>query len=132
MNGDSNKRTCKWCNEPIKGRIDKSFCDDSCRNAFNNQRNIGEYNIVRNINHALIRNRRILVDLLSDAHPFVKVSREQLLLLGFQFKYCTHYFSTPNGSICYFCYDYGYQPIEHDWFLLIRKKNSFLPDTDNP
>ena len=30
------KRNCLECKDPVKGRIDKKFCSDYCRNAYNN------------------------------------------------------------------------------------------------
>ncbi|RYF12576.1 MAG: DUF2116 family Zn-ribbon domain-containing protein, partial [Flavobacteriales bacterium] len=31
-------RFCLDCNTEIKGRADKKFCDDQCRNNYNNRR----------------------------------------------------------------------------------------------
>ena len=33
------KRECLECREPVKGRVDKKFCSDYCRNAYNNNVN---------------------------------------------------------------------------------------------
>lgn len=116
-------RNCHWCEKPIRGRSDKKFCDDTCRNSFNNHRTIGEYNLVRNINHALIRNRRILSRLVPQSEQVFRTSREMLLQQGFQFKYCTHMVSDQKGAPYYFCYDFGYHPLPNDWFLVIRQIN---------
>ncbi|MBZ5857432.1 hypothetical protein [Flavihumibacter profundi] len=118
-------RYCQWCEKQIRGRSDKKFCDDTCRNAFNNQRNIGEYNLVRNINHALVRNRRILADHLNGNTLMARTNREKLLQNGFQFKYCTHFQLNESGELFYFCYDYGYQPLPQDGYLVIRQQNKF-------
>ncbi|KIC90934.1 hypothetical protein [Flavihumibacter sp. ZG627] len=119
---ETDKRYCLWCNALLKGRIDKKFCDDSCRNAFNNRRTGDEYNQVRNINHALVRNRRILATTLASGEDSKKVSREILLEQGFQFKYFTQYLSNdPLGPLC-FCYDYGYIPLPDEYYLVVRKK----------
>jgi len=29
-------RHCRHCSKPVKGRTDKKFCSDGCRNAYNN------------------------------------------------------------------------------------------------
>jgi hypothetical protein len=125
MNNTLINRYCHWCEKPLRGRSDKKFCDDTCRNGFNNHRNIGEYNLVRNINHALIRNRRILSRLITAQEKVNRISRENLLAQGFQFKYCTHVLSNKNGEPYYFCYDYGYHPMPNDWFLVIRQSKNF-------
>jgi hypothetical protein len=50
------------------------------------------------------------------------VNKEKLLSLGFQFKYLTHVYTTKNGKKYFFCYDYGYLPLDNDWFLIVKKK----------
>ena len=32
-------RECLECGEPLKGRVDKKFCSDYCRNSHNNKVN---------------------------------------------------------------------------------------------
>src|SRR6188474_3356658 len=123
MNTRTIDRQCHWCDKPIRGRSDKKFCDDTCRNAFNNHRTVGEYNLVRNINHALVRNRRILSRFLPEQEQVSRISREKLLEQGFQFKYCTHMQSGINGESYFFCYDYGYHPLPQDWYIIFRKRN---------
>jgi len=46
-------RLCLACNEPLMGRSDKKFCDDQCRNDYNNKLNSDENNFMR-------KNRKIL------------------------------------------------------------------------
>jgi predicted nucleic acid-binding Zn ribbon protein len=47
------ERLCLTCNKPLKGRTDKKFCDDYCRNNYNNQLKSNTINLVRNINNAV-------------------------------------------------------------------------------
>ena len=42
------------------GRIDKKFCSDACRNAYNNKQNKDQTNLMRNINNKLRKNFKIL------------------------------------------------------------------------
>ncbi len=51
---------CLECSEPLRGRFDKKFCGDSCRNVYNNRVNGNVNNYVRNVNNVLRKNRRIL------------------------------------------------------------------------
>ena len=53
-------KTCLQCGKTLRGRADKKFCDDYCRNNYNNQLKANTNNYVRNINNALGKNRRIL------------------------------------------------------------------------
>lgn len=115
-------KTCLACDKPIKGRSDKKFCDDSCRNNYNNELKSISNNQIRNVNNALGKNRRILEELLPEGKDMVKTTQEKLLQKGFLFKYVTHLYTTKEGKVYYYCYDYGYLPLDNDWFLIVRRK----------
>ena len=115
-------KACLACDKPIKGRSDKKFCDDYCRNNYNNQLKALTSSQVRLINNTLAKNYRILQGLLTEDKEMVKTSREQLLLKGFSFKYLTHIYTTKAGKTYYYCYDYGYLSLDNDWFLIVKKK----------
>ncbi len=115
-------KICLACGKPVKGRSDKKFCDDYCRNNYNNQIKGVEGPIIRNVNNALKRNRNILATLLQQDQDTVKVNREKLVELGFRFKYMTHQYITKKGTIYLFCYDYGYLPMDNDWFLIVKER----------
>jgi hypothetical protein len=110
------------CGKAIKGRSDKKFCDDYCRNNYNNQLKLADSAIVRNINNTLAKNRRVLQSILTADKETAKSSRDQLLLKGFSFNYFTHIYTTKAGKQYFYCYDYGYLPLESDWFLIVKKK----------
>jgi predicted nucleic acid-binding Zn ribbon protein len=113
---------CAACGKPLKGRADKRFCDDYCRNSYNNQLKAASNNLVRNINNALGKNRRILESLLPEGEETAKAHKEKLQRLGFQFKYITHTYVTKTGKTYFYCYEYGYLPLENDWYLIVKKK----------
>lgn len=115
-------KTCLACDKPLKGRSDKKFCDDYCRNNYNNQLKSITNNQVRNINNALGKNRRILEELLPAGEELAKTTKEKLLQKGFLFKYVTHLYTTKTGKTYHYCYDYGYLPLENDWYLIVRRK----------
>jgi predicted nucleic acid-binding Zn ribbon protein len=117
-------KNCLACNKPVKGRADKKFCDDYCRNAYNNQLKTSSDKLVININNALKKNRRILESALPANEEMVKSTKEKLLSRGFQFKYITHTYTNKKGNTYFFCYDYGYLPLENDWYLLVRRKET--------
>jgi len=50
---NTENKNCPECDDKIKGRADKKFCSDACRNAFNNKLNSDANSTVRNINNAL-------------------------------------------------------------------------------
>ncbi len=117
-------RTCQSCGNPIRGRIDKKYCNDYCRNNYNNElksRN-GYSPVIRNINNTLLKNRRILASMLSERVETAKANRDKLLQMGFHFGYQTHMYITRTGRQYHYCYDYGYLALENDWFLIVKKK----------
>jgi predicted nucleic acid-binding Zn ribbon protein len=121
---DSASRACLACGKPVKGRADKKFCDDYCRNNFNNQQKAksNHSTYVRNINNTLLKNRKILENILPLTEENAKANKDKLQRLGFHFKYFTHLYTTRTGKTYFFCYDYGYLPLDHDWYLIVKRK----------
>jgi hypothetical protein len=115
-------KLCLNCNKSVRGRTDKKFCDDFCRNNYNNQLKSNTTNLVRNINNALGKNRRILENLFIAGEEMAKTTRDKLLQKGFQFKYITHTYTNKKGNTYFFCYDIGYLPLESNWYLLVKRK----------
>ncbi|HEY5369269.1 MAG TPA: hypothetical protein VIJ75_09775 [Hanamia sp.] len=127
MTAEITTAKCLACEKPIKGRTDKKFCDDYCRNNYNNQLKATKNNVVRNINNALGKNRRVLESCLKPGEEIAKTTKDKLLEKGFQFKYMTHTYTNKKGNIYFFCYDLGYMPLENDWYLLVKRKEALAP-----
>jgi len=89
-------KSCLSCGELLKGRIDKKFCNDYCRNNYNNQQKAkGSHSgYVRNINNTLMKNRKILEGILPDGEETAKANKDKLQRLGFHFRYMTHTYTT--------------------------------------
>jgi predicted nucleic acid-binding Zn ribbon protein len=116
------KRECLACGKSLHGRADKKFCNDYCRNAYNNSQKATTITpLVRNINHALLKNRRILEAALG-TEEMQKLPKEKLLQQGFQFRFMTHTYTNKKGNTYFFCYEYGYLPLENDWYLVVKRK----------
>lgn len=118
------QRQCLTCKKAVKGRTDKKFCNEICRNSFYNHLNAATNNMVRNINHALGRNRRILESFFKAGDKVLTVSTSQLLHNGFHFKYFTHQYTNKKGNTYYFCYDYGYLVL-HNKYLLVKGREDY-------
>jgi len=103
------------------GRIDKKFCNDQCRNNYNNKLNKDENTLVTAINRLLRKNRRILKEL--NPNGKAKVKRSELEKKGFNFKHFTHVYKTKDKRIYYFCYEYGYLPLDNGYFALVVNKD---------
>jgi hypothetical protein len=106
-----------YCNAVIRGRSDKKFCDDFCRNSYNNRLKSHEW-VVRDINSLLRRNRRILKSIYAALGTGTPVSRETLLQQGFHFEYHTHTKKQSDRAVIYFCYEYGFSPLQKEYYRL--------------
>lgn len=115
---DTGQRFCLECNDVLRGRADQKFCSDACRNAYNNKLNRDTTAVIRNISNSLRRNRRILQGFFRQNKS--KISRSMLAGKGFNFKYHTHSFVTKKGNNYFFCFDYGYLPLEDELYLIVE------------
>jgi predicted nucleic acid-binding Zn ribbon protein len=122
MLAQKENKSCLSCGKPVKGRSDKKFCDDYCRAAYNNELKSVANNYVRKVNNALSKNRRILESILPQSEATAKISRDKLLEKGFQFKYLTYIHKTKTGNTYFYCYEYGYLPLENNWYLVVRRE----------
>ncbi len=111
---------CKHCGRAVKGRTDKQFCNDGCRNQYHNLRNSCQNNYMRQVNHLLQKNRRILASLFNTSSRTKIIAQQQLADQGFQFRYCTHETKTQEGA-ARFCYEYGYLTLEGDVLLILHQ-----------
>jgi predicted nucleic acid-binding Zn ribbon protein len=99
---------CLYCAEPIKGRSDKKFCDDCCRNAYNNAQRALDNGSMQSIMKVLQKNRAAIKTLLKTERTKT-VSKDDLIREGYNFKYHTHHFISRNKTEYIFCFDYGYK-----------------------
>ena len=114
-------RTCLNCGESIFGRSDKKFCDDACRNNYNNSQRRDVTNLMRNVNNALRKNRLILEKLVPSDTGKTKVHKDKLLKQGFDFDMLTSIYTTRNGNQYRFVYEYGYLELDESWLALVRR-----------
>ncbi|MBN1650544.1 MAG: hypothetical protein JW857_04395 [Bacteroidales bacterium] len=117
------ERLCLFCNEPINGRIDKKFCSDQCRNAFNNEKNAGTENHIRRINGILRKNRKLLEKLSGRINKKI-VPSASFVNNGFNFNYYTSTYTTRKGHVYFFCYEYGYLKLSQEKVMIV-KRNDF-------
>jgi len=109
---------CLNCGEKLKGRIDKRFCDDQCRNAWHNSNPNHSEAFVKRINKILRKNRSILK--FSSPEGKTTVRKDFLLNLGFNFNYYTNTYTTNNNNTYNLCYDYGYLLLENEKVLIVK------------
>jgi hypothetical protein len=124
MNTNQNNRSCINCGKPLRGRSDKKYCDDLCRNQYNNKNYAPDNSIVRRVNSTLRRNRRILEELHSLRKRNSRVNKEVLIRSGFHFKFATHKENGKKGGLYQFCYEYGYADLGNGQCLVVKSKDA--------
>ena len=115
-------KLCLECNQPLFGRIDKKFCNDYCRNSYNNRSNKVANDYVRKVNVILRKNRKIITSLLNGKEKAI-TTKEKLLLHGFNFNYFTNTYKTKQDRVYYFVYELGYLTLENDQYALVVKND---------
>lgn len=116
------ERVCLDCGKAINGRRDKKFCDDQCRNAYNNRIHQEVSPEMRSINGILKKNRRILEELLPPEGK-TKVSAKKLAEAGYNHHYHTHLYKTQAGAVYTYVYEFGLLPLEGDLFLVVKRES---------
>lgn len=108
--------TCRQCGINLQGRIDKKFCNDSCRTLYHNQRQAPPMH-VREINQALMRNRQIILELLGENRTTL-CSKKQLFNLGFSAQFFTGSRESISKSMIRYCYETGFLRVGSESYLL--------------
>ena len=113
-------KLCLDCGSPIRGRADKKFCDDQCRNNYNNRQKAEDHAYVKEINRILAKNRNILKQIAPEGKA--KIKKSQLAGKGFNFDFYTHHYITGKGTTYIFCYEYGYLLLDNDEILIVKRE----------
>jgi hypothetical protein len=78
--------------------------------------------IVRRVNSQLKKNRSVLEELLQNKpEGQAKASQRFLTERNFDFQYFTHIYENKKGTRYFFCYEYGYLPLDGGWYLLVKR-----------
>jgi predicted nucleic acid-binding Zn ribbon protein len=117
------ERKCLDCGDILRGRADKKFCSDQCRNNYNNRLNRDSNNLVRNVHGLLRKNRRILADLFDDGKT--TIHKDALYALGYNFSFFTHIIESKNGNKYHYCYEYGFRE-KGDDFIELKQNSQYI------
>jgi len=115
-------KQCLLCEKPLRGRADKKYCDEQCRNQFNNTLNSDASADMRATQNILRKNRRILEEHLAE-NDKVKKSLRRLTDAGFKPDYLTHLYTTKTGSQYRYCFEYGFLLLEDEMVLIVKKSS---------
>ncbi len=98
---------CLNCNEKLKGRLGKLFCNAYCKSNYHYQKNKdNENSLFTKIDKQLKLNRKLLQHYNRAGKAVVR--KQKLLEVGFNPKYFTHYWKNQKGDIYLFCYEFGF------------------------
>lgn len=112
-------RKCLDCGTILKGRSDKKFCSDQCRNNYNNTINREANNLVRNVHSVLRKNRKILCELYENGKT--RIHKDALFVSEFNMNFYTHSVETDDNSIITrYCYEYGYREVNSEYIVLVK------------
>ena len=114
------QKTCPVCGEIIRGRSDKKYCSDFCRNAFHNKHNSEKNAYINKVNRILRKNHQILTRL----NPKDKTTThiKKLHQEGFNFDYFTNIYETKSGRVYKFCYDQGFLELDDGYFAIVKRE----------
>jgi predicted nucleic acid-binding Zn ribbon protein len=117
---------CTACGKTIRGRSDKRFCDDYCRNLHHNKKKQehSQRGIIKELNAILFRNRSILASLFGSDHHVVLIEKSKLIEMGFAFRFLTHTERSESGIIYLCCYEFLYTEINKKKLLIAKTENS--------
>ncbi len=113
------QQNCIECGDSFKGRIDKKYCSDYCRNTYNNKINKDAKNLIRNTNNRLRKNHKVLAKL--NISGKTKTTRSKLISHNFDFNFFTQIYTTKTGNVYYYIYDQGYLELDNEMYLLIKR-----------
>lgn len=111
-------RFCLDCGAKLRGRSDKKFCSDHCRNNYNNNLNRDINSLVRNVHALLKKNRKILAGLYDSDKT--RIHMDALRATGYKMDFFTHLVESETGDIYKYCYEYGYKESDKDYIELKR------------
>ena len=117
------EKRCKQCNKIInteKGRSDRLYCDEICKNRYHNALNKEDSEEFKRVQKILRRNRKVLKKMYA-RNDRDTLKKERLLKEGFEFDYYTHTkISKIKSNLFIFCFEYGYRPAGDDKIKVVR------------
>ena len=116
-------RICAVCGTGIRGRSDKRFCSQSCKNKFHSKAKSDQPAIVKQINQMLYKNHKIIAAVFAgESKQKLKVPRILLEKMGFYFNYHTGIYRNNQGKLYHYIYDYAWMTFSDAEILLVKKK----------
>ena len=106
------KRTCPVCDAPIKGRVDKIFCSETCKSSQQYEKRLEKDKFYLKVDRQLKQNRKILKKY--NRTGMTSLRRNVLHKEGFNPNFFTHYWKNNKEDVYLFSYDYGILKIKDE------------------
>ncbi|MCB9227973.1 MAG: hypothetical protein R2836_07995 [Chitinophagales bacterium] len=113
---------CKICKKEIKGRSDKLFCSNACKNYYHTNLRKVTKGVAFEIDKILHRNRSILLEIIGKHKTQIKTQRMVLDKKKFSYKYHTHINVNSQGKTFYWLYDLAWMAFSNDEILIVKKR----------
>jgi hypothetical protein len=122
------KKLCPNCNELIKVRIGKIYCNNYCKSNYHyEERKKLDDSLFSKIDKQLKLNRRLLSKFNQSGKSTIR--KEKLIEAGFIPKFHTHHWRNQKGEVYYFCFDLGFLELQQSGktkYLLIEYQEKFM------
>jgi len=121
---ESKHRICLNCGKELMGRSDKKYCNYYCKSALQYLTRKKEETLFFQIDRQLKKNRSLLKQFNKSGKTVIRKS--EMLDLGFNPMYFTHYWKNTKGQVYLFCYEYGFLEILDNSkakYLLVQWQN---------
>jgi hypothetical protein len=116
-------KTCLQCHDSFRGRSDKKFCGDYCRNTYNNQQKAHVHNHQKNILQRLQRNYDVLCRYIpNEMSGPIRIRKQNLTNEGFNWIYCTETRTTSNNSRVFGCFEFKYFLLNDQYVIIMKDK----------
>ncbi len=103
-------KNCINCSKPITGRADKMFCDVYCKSSYQYKKKKGEEkSFFETVDKQLKQNRKILKQFNKAGKATVR--KFELISVGFNPKFFTHFWKNGKGDVYLFCFEFGFLSI---------------------
>lgn len=115
-------RFCKVCGNQLKGRRDKKYCDQICKNQYHaDMRALHRTEVSADLSF-LFRNRTILHEILDqEGSNKKKIPRSVLQFMGFKFNNYTGAHVNKQGKTYHFVFDYSWMAFSDKEVLILKR-----------
>ncbi len=114
-------KTCLHCHDSFRGRSDKKFCGDYCRNSYNNQQKAHLHSHQKNILQRLQRNYEVLAKYFShETSGPIRIKTQKLTNEGVNWIYCTETRSSLNRIRVFGCFEFKYFLLNDQYVIILK------------